>query len=216
MNVMITSAALLTLGSIYAFYWLRVIQMAARARRRTGRAANFVPPEPLGRGLRLFWGPAVFIWIVHPIASAFLRHPGFLLKPLWRLPPVTRAAIAWTAAAISLLCLGATIFCWKRMGTSWRMGIDPAEKTPLVATGPFAYVRHPIYSLSAVMMLAAAVALPSPLMLAAAAVHIGLLYWESTREERHLVRTHGTVYERYRTRVGRFIPISLQPYQVKE
>ena len=86
------------------------------------------------------------------------------------------------------------------------MGIDPGERTPLIATGPFAYVRHPIYALSAVMMAATAAAVPSPLMLAAAAVHLALLLWESRREEKHLLRVHGNAYEAYRARVGRFVP----------
>ena len=102
-------------------------------------------------------------------------------------------------------------------GPGLRMGIDPAEKTPLVAHQALpAYVRHPIYALSAIMMLAAAVALPSPLMLMAAAIHISLLYWESAREERHLLRTHGAEYQHYRTHVGRFIPVSSKPYKGKD
>jgi protein-S-isoprenylcysteine O-methyltransferase Ste14 len=211
-----TSVALLTLGSIVAVYWYRVLQMAADARRRTGRAANLLPPEPLGRALRALWVPAIVVWIAHPIASAFLKKPSFSMRPVWQPSPAIRACIAWVAVLVVLAAFAATMLCWKRMGRSWRMGIDPAEKTPLVATGPFAYVRHPIYSLSAMMMLAAAVALPTPLMLTAAVIHITLLFWESTREEHHLLRTHGAEYQHYRTRVGRFIPVSSKRYKGKD
>ncbi len=88
------------------------------------------------------------------------------------------------------------------------MGIDPNEKNPLIATGPFAYVRHPIYALSATMMAASMIALPAPLLLAAGGIHISLLFWESVREEGHLLRVHGAVYAEYRRRVGRFLPKS--------
>lgn len=217
MSIFATSfrPALLLLGAIVALYWYRVIRMAAKARRRTGRAANLLPPEPLGRILRLLWGPAVIAWIALPIASAFVTKPSFLLRPLWRTSDADRSATAWVAVALVLACFTATHFCWKRMGKSWRMGIDPTEKTPLVATGAFAYVRHPIYSLSALMMLATAIALSSPMMVAAAAVHISLLWWESNREEQHLLRTHGAIYAHYRASAGRFIPISLRPYRGK-
>jgi protein-S-isoprenylcysteine O-methyltransferase Ste14 len=212
-----TSAALLALGSIVAFYWYRVLRMAAHARRRTGRAANLLPPERLGRIIRMVWTPVIVVWIVHPIVSAFVKWPSFLLRPVWpRDLPAHRwtcAIVAWAAVLVVLAALVATIFCWKRMGRSWRMGIDPAEKTPLVANGPFAYVRHPIYALSAMMMLATTAALPSPLMLMAAGIHISLLFWESTREEQHLVRTHGAQYQHYRAHVGRFIPVSSKPYK---
>jgi protein-S-isoprenylcysteine O-methyltransferase Ste14 len=213
---MMTSAALLLIGTTIAYYWFRVLQMAMKVRLRTGRAANLLPPEPLGRAVRLLWGPAVVVWVSHPFVSAFLKHPSLLMRPLWRVPTTASAALAWAAAITCLGCLWATIVCWKRMGRSWRMGIDPREKTPLVATGPFAYVRHPIYALSALMMMAVALALPSPLMVAAALVHVGLLCWESTREEQHLLRTHGASYAAYRTSVGRFLPMSLHPYQGKD
>ncbi len=213
---MMNSAALLVLGLILALYWYRVLRMAAKAWRRTGRAANFLPPEPLGRVIRLLWGPAVALWIAHPIYSAVVRKPSLLLRPFWQPEEATRTVVAWAAAFAALAAFVATILCWKRMGRSWRMGIDPAEKTPLVATGAFAYVRHPIYALSAVMMLATAVALPSPLMLTAALIHTSLLYWESAREERHLLRIHGAAYQHYRAHVGRFIPFSFQPYQGKD
>ena len=32
------------------------------------------------------------------------------------------------------------------------------------------------------------------------------------REERHLLRTHGSAYEHYRACVGRFVPVSRRPY----
>jgi hypothetical protein len=52
-------------------------------------------------------------------------------------------------------------------------------------------------------------------MIAAAAVHVGLLLWESQREEQHLLRVHGNAYARYRATVGRFIPRSVRPFQAK-
>ena len=93
------------------------------------------------------------------------------------------------------------------------MGIDPHEKTPLVATGPFAYVRHPIYTLSALMMAATVAAVGSPLMIGAGLVHVALLLWESLREEQYLVKTHGERYAHYRANVGRFVPRVAQALQ---
>jgi protein-S-isoprenylcysteine O-methyltransferase Ste14 len=90
------------------------------------------------------------------------------------------------------------------------MGIDPGEPTPLLATGPFAYVRHPIYALSAAMMLATVAAVPTPLMIGTGAAHVALLLWESRREERHLLRLHGDAYRSYRARVGAFLPRPLK------
>ena len=92
------------------------------------------------------------------------------------------------------------------MGKSWRIGIDPAEKNPLIVTGPFARVRHPIYALSSILMLATAAADPAPLMLAVAAIHLSLLQLEARREENHLSRVHGPLYIDYCRATGRFLP----------
>jgi len=189
------------LGAIIGAYWLRVSKMARKSRRKTGRGANFIPAEKLGRRLRMVWIPVVAIWIAGPFLSAAARHPPALLRPIW-IDPIT----AWLGAALAGGCFIATIFCWKTMGSSWRMGIDPAERTQLIVSGPYTWLRHPIYALSQMMMLASLVSLPSPLLLIAGTLHLVLLHWEARREECHMLVQHGEVYERYRARVGGFFP----------
>lgn len=201
------SIPLLLIGGTIAFYWQQVLRMASKQRKRTGKAANLIPPEPLGRLLRILWTPIVVIWIAHPVAAAFWADPPAVARPLFAVWWIT-----WLSAGIVMAGMAITRSCWKRMGRNWRMGIDPSEKTSLVFDGLFAYVRHPIYALSAGMMSATMVALPTPLMLTAGLLHIVLLVWESAREERHLLAVHGRDYQMYRQRVGRLIPWSVRPY----
>ena len=196
----------LVLGLILLSYWARVVRLAIKARRRTGKAANFVPPEPLGRVLRTLWYPVVIAWIAHPFVAAFTSSPPALLRPLYRAP-----ILEWLAVVVAAVALAATLVCWKRMGKSWRMGIDPAEKTKLIVTGPFAYVRHPIYALSSLLMLASVVCLATPLMIVLALVHLTFLQWEARREERHLAAVHGAEYETYCALTGRFFPRFSRP-----
>ena len=197
----------LIVALLVAAYWARVLKMVRKARRSAGHAANFVPPEPLGRMLRWVWIPVVGLWIVLPLAASFVRGPAWL-RPLWSWP-----LIAWVAVAMAVAAFAATWVCWKKMGTAWRMGIDPADKTQLVCTGPYAFVRHPIYALSSLLMLLTMVIWPSPAMLAVGVVHLLLLQWEAQREERHLLDVHGQEYREYRRRTGRFVPRSLHPYR---
>ena len=209
MPFVLHSLPLLLIGVTVAAYWLSVVRMARATYRRTGRAANFFPREPVGLALRALWLPAVVLWLAHPFVNAF-TDPLTVLdawRPLWASP-----VVRWASAVILVVCFALTRVCWKWMGTSWRMGIDPHEKTPLVATGPFAYVRHPIYTLSALMMAATVAAVGSPLMIGAGLVHVALLLWESLREEQYLVKTHGERYAHYQANVGRFVPGSFRPY----
>lgn len=198
----------LLIGLIVAAYWGRVIRLVIKTRRKTGKAGNFVPPEPLGRLLRVVWYPTVVLWIVHPLYNAWRAGDGGgrWLANLYHQPVVQFAGVAVAAAAFGL-----TLICWKRMGKSWRMGIDPNEKTQLIVSGPYAYVRHPIYALSSAMMLGSIAAVPTPLMLVLGVIHLAFLQWEAHREEQHLLRVHGEVYGRYLASVGRMIPRSLRP-----
>ena len=93
------------------------------------------------------------------------------------------------------------------------MGIDPGERTQLVFTGPYAYVRHPIYALSSLLMVASMIAVPTLPMIVIGVVHLMFLQWEARREEQYLVHTHGADYEQYLKRVGRFVPRSLAGYR---
>lgn len=191
----------LCIGIIVGIYWARVLRLVRKIRKLTGHGANLLPPEPIGRALRIIWYPAVIAWIITPFLVSFVHPNTLMLRPLWNLP-----ALRWLAVIVALVALGATIVCWKRMGKSWRMGIDPNEKTQLIVTGLYAYVRHPIYALQSLLLLASFIALPNLVMLIVMLIGIILLHWEARREERYLLRAHGAQYEQYLGRVGRFIP----------
>lgn len=201
----------LIVGLIVGFYWARVIKLTLKIRRLTGKAANFLPPETLGRVIRIVWYPTVVVWVFAPLAIALLPPAGVTL-------PASLRYVFWTpwiqlpAAAVAFVCLYLTMICWRRMGRDWRMGIDPNEKNNLIVVGPYAWVRHPIYALQQALALASAVAVPAPVMFAVAAIEVIFLQWESRREERHLTSVHGTVYSEYMRHVGRFVPKSFGAY----
>jgi protein-S-isoprenylcysteine O-methyltransferase Ste14 len=197
----------LGIGLIVGFYWARVIRLVLKTRRDTGRAANFVPPELLGRVLRIIWYPTVTAWICLPLVIAFARLLPAALMPLY-----PQRIVTWLAVAVAFAALYGTLICWRKMGKSWRMGIDPGEKTQLVFTGAYAFVRHPIYALSSLLMLASVAAVPVPLMIVVGIIHLCFLQWEARREERYLVQIHGEAYRDYLSHVGRFVPKSLRPY----
>jgi protein-S-isoprenylcysteine O-methyltransferase Ste14 len=188
-------------GILVGMYWLRVVHLARKIRRRTGHTANVVPPGKVGMITRFVWFPVVFLWIAIPLSTALPWSPPWVARPLIGSP-----ALSWSALAVAVVAFVLTLICWKKMGTSWRMGIDPGEKNPLIVTGPFGYVRHPIYALSSVLMLATAAVAPSPLMIAVAIAHLVLLQLEARREERYLSGVHGSVYVEYCKITGRFIP----------
>jgi protein-S-isoprenylcysteine O-methyltransferase Ste14 len=172
-----------------------------KARRRVGRFANVIPAEKTGRIIRIIWFPLIAAWIVLPIQAGLIPPRFWPLTPLLTLP-----ILQWPAVAIALLAFLLSLMCWQKMGKSWRVGIDPSERTKLIVTGPYARIRHPIYALSSLLMLATAVIWPAPTMLMIAIAHLMLLQFEARREETHLIQLHGQIYEEYCRRTPRFIP----------
>jgi protein-S-isoprenylcysteine O-methyltransferase Ste14 len=199
-----TSWPAFLVGLILLTYWLRVLQMVARTRREIGRAANFIPPERLGRVIRIIWSPVVVLWVLVPLVTAFLVDPPAFLRPARAVSG--NAEVSWAAVGVAALAFAGTWVCWRKMGKSWRMGIDPNERTQLVFNGPYAYVRHPIYALSSLLMLATLVVVCSPLMWIVGVLHLLFLQWEARREEKTLIALHGQAYADYYAHVGRFLP----------
>ena len=193
-------------GLWVVIYWGTVIVKAVRLSRKIGKDPNVLPREKTGRTLRVIWPPAIIAWCILPWVSALRGFaPIWYLRALW---PITTAT-QWLGAAAALVGLSAlilTFICWRQMGRSWRIGIDPGEKTELVILGAYRIVRHPIYALSIILMICTVVTVPTILMLIVATLHITLITLEALREEQYLRNIHGAPYAEYCLRTGRFIP----------
>ena len=103
--------------------------------------------------------------------------------------------------------IAATLYAQIAMGTSWRIGVDPAERTALVTTGPFAVVRNPIFAAMLPTALGLVLLVPSWVaLLGLFGLVVALELQVRVVEEPYLRRTHGDAYAAYAGRVGRFVP----------
>lgn len=185
-------------------YWGYVGVLSHRKRRRTRRMSGIVPSQPLEKLMWLVWVPLVLAWMTLPWLAA-MRGDG-----PWALPAFAREwpylGLRWLGALVGVVCLRYSLRSWRRMGRNWRMAVAPGEETELVTTGPFAYVRHPIYALSILLMLCTLVVVPTPPLLLLALLHIGMMIVKARNEERFLADVHGAAYADYCRRTGRFVP----------
>ena len=103
--------------------------------------------------------------------------------------------------------IGLTFAAQLAMGDSWRVGVDPEERTELVTDGPFRLVRNPIYSAMLPTVFGLVLMVPSALAIAAfVTLLVALELQVRLVEEPYLLRTHGDEYTYYAERVGRFVP----------
>ena len=132
--------------------------------------------------------------------AAGLGLPGSTLA--FQSPGVHRIGIT-----LALLGLGGAFWAQLAMGRSWRIGVDPNERTDLVTDGIFRWVRNPIYSGLLLYCGGMILVLPTAwAVFAAGALWLGIQLHVRYAEEPYLLRVQGEPYRRYAARVGRFVP----------
>jgi len=125
------------------------------------------------------------------------------------LDPLSAKAIAEAVAIAALTLATVWLFHWssRTMGRNWSIVARTREDHELVQTGPFAFVRHPIYVALFLFMLAMAIAYGHTRNLLVAVPLYALGTWMRIRDEERLLHAQfGTVYDAYAARVKRFVP----------
>lgn len=162
------------------------------------------------RGIARRSGSAEWVAGVGFVVAALLGFAAPVLALLDRVEPISfldGPVSHVLGVVLALLGIAGTLYAQLAMGASWRIGVDPEERTALVAGGPFALVRNPIYS--AVLLTAFGLALLVPSWVAIAGL-IGVVAALEMQvravEEPYMLRAHGEDYAEYAARVGRFFP----------
>lgn len=191
-----TALALLVVYLLLAF-GVRVA-VALRTTGSTGISSlHSAPPiEVLGGGL--FIAALVMGGLTPPLVMADV------LEPIDSLDTTALHVAGFVLAAIGIV---GTFAAQMAMGSSWRIGVDPEEKTDLVTGGVFSLARNPIYTFMVVAWIGLALLVPTWVSFASIAVAI-VAFEIQVRlvEEPHMTRTHGEPYLAWAYRVGRFVP----------
>jgi protein-S-isoprenylcysteine O-methyltransferase len=110
--------------------------------------------------------------------------------------------------AVTLTALGIALAIWARfyIGENWSSAVTIKVGHQLIRTGPYALVRHPIYSGLLLAMIGTALARREPRGLLAF-VLLWLGFWIKSRmEEGFMRKTFGPEYEEYSRSTGALIP----------
>jgi protein-S-isoprenylcysteine O-methyltransferase Ste14 len=146
-----------------------------------------------------WWLPVlVVVVVVYPVVR---RIPG-LWQDLW---PQT-AAIGVLADLVTIAGLAFTLWARAALGSNWSGTITFKEGHELIQSGPYAYVRHPIYSGVLLMALGTAVASSRPGSLVLLGMWFLLLAIKAHFEEQLMTRHFPEAYPEYRRRVKALIP----------
>jgi protein-S-isoprenylcysteine O-methyltransferase Ste14 len=118
-----------------------------------------------------------------------------------------RSWLRIAGAVVATIGVLLTLLAQLSMGESWRIGVDPDERTALVHEGAFRVVRNPIFS--AMLVTAVGLVLLVPNVVAIVGIVSLVVALEAQVrgvEEPYLRAIHGDAYRQYEAAVGRFVP----------
>jgi protein-S-isoprenylcysteine O-methyltransferase Ste14 len=134
---------------------------------------------------------------------------GLILAAMSVLDPwalLDHTAVAAVGLAVFAAGAWLTFAAQAAMGTSWRIGVDPAERTELVTHGPFRNVRNPIFT----GMITAATGLtllaPNTVTVIGLALLFVAVEIQVRSVEEPYLRAAMPPWAAYATHAGRFVP----------
>jgi protein-S-isoprenylcysteine O-methyltransferase Ste14 len=174
----------------WLLYWLVSAATAKPTQRRESLASRLSHVLPLMVGVYLIISPRLPI----PWLSAAL------------LPDVpARYGLALVLVAAGL---GFTVWARVHLGRNWSGDVTQKEGHELVRSGPYAYVRHPIYTGLLLALLGSAIALGEPRGFLGVLIVLGA-FWRKLRIEEGFMRElFHEQYVRYMNEVPALVPFT--------
>ena len=147
-----------------------------------------------------------WLWII--VQGAGIGLTGF--GPIRvALDPMSPLAIVEAVAVLALMLGAAGLFdaASRTMGKNWALVARTLSDHTLVQSGPFAWVRHPIYVAMFLFMIAMAIAFGHTRNLLVGFPIFAFGTWMRISHEERLLKTQfGAAYDDYAARVKRFVP----------
>jgi protein-S-isoprenylcysteine O-methyltransferase Ste14 len=142
---------------------------------------------------------AAVLFCVPDVPIAFLRE---------RVVPMTEWPF-WLGLFVTGVGLLISVWARLHLGKNWSGTITIKKGHELVTSGPYAFVRHPIYSGLLLGFLGTALAIGDWRAVLAFALAAGALWRKLRVEERWMRQQFGDAYERYSRRVAALVPFVL-------
>jgi protein-S-isoprenylcysteine O-methyltransferase Ste14 len=177
----------------WILYWLWSAASTKTTQRRESRASRLSHVLPLLLGAWLIFQPRLYL-------------PGLP----WLSRPLLPASDARFLVALLLVAAGLAYAVWARvhLGGNWSGSVTQKEQHELVRTGPYAQVRHPIYTGLLLALLGSALACGEPRALAGLAIVVLAFVRKLRIEERFMGELFPQQYARYRAEVPALVPLT--------
>ena len=114
--------------------------------------------------------------------------------------------LRWLGFALGLASLGFWAWTQVALGKEWSPQLQLREEHHLVTTGPYARIRHPLYTAMIGYGTSLALVTANWVFVAFAVAVIAGLFARVPQEEQMMIEEFGEEYKAYMQRTGRFFP----------
>ena len=177
---------------------------------------------PLRTVVLILWGVFWLYWLVaaagakQSVRTRRFRAPGLLvivgivLTRAFNTQTLAVHSVILQVVGMIVFVSGLALAVWARiyLGRNWGMPMTKKEEPELVTSGPYRYVRHPIYS--GLLLAVLGTALATNLYWLIGLVVVGAYFiYSATVEERLMTSTFPDAYPRYKATSKMLIPFVL-------
>lgn len=113
--------------------------------------------------------------------------------------------LGWIGVALCVVGFGLAINARRHLGRNWGLPMSRKEQPELVTSGPYALIRHPIYTGLSLAMLGSAIGVDILWLLLLVPVG-AYFFYSARREEAVMLQLFPEQYPAYRARTGMLAP----------
>ena len=150
--------------------------------------------------------PRILHFLIGTVAILILAfHDRFPASVDWQLWPRNEFTF-WLGATITLAGLGFAVWARIHLGRFWSGAITLKEGHRLIRSGPYQFVRNPIYTGVITGVAGTAIAIGKISGLVSVAIIFAVYSWKIRREEKLLAGEFGEEYATYCREVPALVP----------
>jgi protein-S-isoprenylcysteine O-methyltransferase Ste14 len=183
-----------------AFLYLTALSFSGFFRRRAAQTGEKISSRE--EGLLIFVVLRLSGLLGFASVVAYVIHPPWME---WAAVPLPRW-LRYLAAAVGLSVVPLLVWTLSALGRNITPTVVVRREHTLVTTGPYRWVRHPLYTFGLTAWFAVSVMAANVFMAALILIGgVGIVV-RTPKEEARLLERFGDKYREYASRTGRFLP----------
>jgi len=190
--------ALFLSGTTIRGYYTRKVQATRKKRSIKQRFEDTAQAEGRACAILLI-AQGVYLIVIVPIYLLF--SPSLFCFHL----PISDW-LRWLGVGVGILSLPFLLWVQHTLGKHWTISLELREDHKLVTSGPYRWVRHPMYTVHIVYFFTWVLVSANVLLLINYLLTIILIFARIPKEEKMLLDQFGDEYRAYMKRTGRLLP----------